>query len=354
MAKMKAVVKTKPTPGAELVDVDVPVPGPNDVLVKVIATSICGTDLHIYEWNKWAQNRIKKLPQIMGHELSGEVIELGTNVRHIKQGDIISAETHIACGHCYLCHTGYAHICINGSIFGVDVNGVFADYAVVPAANAWVLEEKIPKDFASVMEPLGNAVHTVLAGDIAGRTALVTGCGPIGIMSIAVSRVCGATRIIATEINEYRMQLAKKCGADLVLNPKKDSVVKRVLQETDGLGVDVVLEMSGNPSAIKQAFESLRPGGRFSILGIPDKPLEIDWGKQIIFKYITVQGINGRLMFSTWHTLSRFLSSGRLNLEPIISHRFRLEEFEKGMELMASGNCCKVLLYPQSKEKSLA
>lgn len=349
MAKMKAVVKAKPGPGAELVDMETPIPGPDQVLVKVLATSICGTDLHIYEWNEWAQARIKNLPQVMGHELCGEVLELGKDVKNVKKGDIISAETHIACGHCFLCQTGNRHICINGKIFGVDVNGVFAEYAVVPGANAWILDEKIPKDFASVMEPLGNAVHTVLAGEITGNTVLVTGCGPIGVMSVAVSRICGATKVIATEINDYRLQLAKKVGADLVINPKKDNVVEKVLKETDGLGVDVVLEMSGNPIAIKQAFESLRPGGRFSILGIPDKPMEIDLGKDIVFKYITVQGINGRLMFSTWHKTSRFLSSGRLDLEPIITHRFRLEEFEKGMELMQSGNCGKILLYPHTK-----
>ncbi len=350
MAKMKAVVKTKPEPGAELVEIDIPTPKPDEVLVKVLATSICGTDLHIYEWNKWAQNRIRNIPQVMGHELCGEVIELGTNVKAVQKGDVISAETHIACNHCYLCHTGNAHICINGRIFGVDVNGVFAEYAVLPSSNAWILDKKIPRDFASVMEPLGNAVHTVLAGEINGNTTLVTGCGPIGVMSIAVARICGATRIIATDINEYRLQMAKKAGADLVLNPKKDDIVQRVLQETSGLGIDVVLEMSGVSTAIQQGFDCLRPGGRFSILGIPDKPMEIDIGKSIVFKYATVQGINGRLMFSTWHKTSRFLSSGRLNLDSIITHRFRLEEFEKGMELMKSGNCGKVLLYPHPKD----
>ncbi|UCD19880.1 MAG: alcohol dehydrogenase catalytic domain-containing protein, partial [candidate division WOR-3 bacterium] len=184
MPKMKAVVKTRPTPGAEIVNKEIPAPEPDGVLVKVLATSICGTDLHIYEWNEWAQGRIKNLPKVMGHELCGEIVELGTNVKTLKEGDVISAETHIACGHCYLCQTGNAHICINGSIFGVDIDGVFAEYAVVPAANAWVLDGRIPRDFASVMEPLGNAVHSVLAGEITGNTVLVTGCGPIGLMSI--------------------------------------------------------------------------------------------------------------------------------------------------------------------------
>jgi len=346
MPKMKAVAKTKPAPGAELINVDIPTPGPEEVLVKVLATSICGTDLHIFEWNEWAQSRIKKLPQILGHELCGEIVELGLNVKNLKKGDVISAETHIACGHCFLCHTGNAHICVNGRIFGVDVNGVFADYAVVPADNAWPLDKRIPKDYASVMEPLGNAVHTVLAGEITGNSVLVTGCGPIGLMSIAVSRVCGATQIFATEINEFRLDLAKKVGADSVLNPKQIDVVESILSQTGELGVDVVLEMSGSPTAIKDAFRALRPGGRYSILGIPDKPMEIDLGKDIVFKYATVQGINGRLMFSTWHKTTRFLSSGRLDLEPIITHRFPLVEYEKGMELMRLGDCGKILLYP--------
>jgi threonine 3-dehydrogenase len=346
MAKMKAVVKTKRAPGAELCDVDIPTPGTHEILVKVLATSICGTDLHIYEWNEWANNRIRHIPQIMGHEVCGQVVELGAQVSHIKKDDIVSAETHIACGHCYLCQTGNAHICVNGSIFGVDVDGVFAEYAVIPAHNAWLVDARIPRDLGSIMEPLGNAVHTTLAGDITAQNVLVTGCGPIGIMSIAVARACGATLIVATEINDFRRQLALTSGADLALDPQKDDVVKSVKDATDGLGVDVVIEMSGNPSAIRQGLAAVRPGGRFSILGIPDKPLEIDWGTNIIFKYLTVQGINGRLMFSTWHKTARLLKSGRLNLDPIITHRFRLEEFSRGMDLMRSGNCGKVLLYP--------
>lgn len=346
MPKMKAVAKTKPAPGAEIIEMEIPRPGPGQVLVKVLATSICGTDLHIFEWNEWAQNRIKRLPQVMGHELCGEIVELGAHVENLKQGDIVSAETHIACGHCYLCHTGHGHICVNGSIFGVDIDGVFAEYALVPAANAWVLDRRIPKDFASVMEPLGNAVHTALAGEIAGNRVLVTGCGPIGLMSVAVSRLCGATTVIATEINDYRIGLAKKAGADLVLNPKTDRVVERVLEATDGLGVDVVLEMSGNPAAMIDAFKALRPGGRYSILGIPDKPMEFDFGKHVVFKYATVQGINGRLMFGTWHKTTRFLASGRLDLGPLITHRLPLAEYEKGMALMKRGDCGKILLYP--------
>ncbi len=342
---MKAIVKTKPETGAELLDVPIPTPGPNEVLVKVLATSICGTDLHIYQWNEWAQRRIKKLPQIMGHELCGQVVEIGANVKNIKKDDLISAETHIACGHCFMCRNGLAHICENGKIFGVDVDGVFAEYAVVPANNAWVINEKIPQDYISLMEPLGNAIHTVLAGEIAGNTVLITGCGPIGLMSIVVSRACGATKIIVTEVNEYRLHMAKRLGADVILNPKKDKVVEVVLENTEGRGVDVVLEMSGNPSAINEGLKALRPGGRYSILGIPDKPFKFDLA-EIVFKYFTIQGINGRLMYSTWYKTTRFLAAGRIDLEPLITHRFRLEEFQKGMELMESGNCGKILLYP--------
>ncbi len=347
MPTMKAIVKTKPAPGAELIETETPSPGPDDVLVKVLASSICGTDLHIFQWNDWARKRIKHIPQILGHEVCGEIIEIGANVNQdfLKIGDIISAETHIGCGWCYECRTGNAHICLNSRIFGVDIHGVFAEFCVVPAANAWVLEKKITKDFGSVMEPLGNAVHTALAGPVAGCTVLVTGCGPIGIMAVAVSRICGATKIFATEINEYRLQLAKKMGADFALNPQKDNVRDTIREETGDLGVDVVLEMSGNAGAINDAIKVLRPGGRFSLLGLPDQPLKLDLN-EIIFKYLTIQGINGRRMFDTWYQSSRFLSSGRLDLSPLITHRMRLEEFEKGMELMETGNCGKVLLYP--------
>lgn len=342
---MKAIVKTKPGPGAELLEVDVPVPGPTDILVKVISTSICGTDLHIYQWNDWAKRRIKKIPQIMGHELCGEVVELGKTVKNVKPGDVISAETHIACGHCFMCQNGLAHICLNGKIFGVDIDGVFAEYAVVPASNAWHLPDKIASDYITIMEPLGNAVHTVLAGETSGTQVLVTGCGPLGLMAVALCRVSGVTKVIAAEVNDYRLHLAGKVGADVMINPEKEALVPAVMKATGNVGVDAVLEMSGNAGAISDGFKSLRPGGRFTMLGLPDQAIKIDLN-EIIFKYLTIQGINGRLMFSTWHKSTRFLSSGRLDLEPIITHRFRLNEFAKGMELMESGNCGKVLLYP--------
>jgi len=345
MPKMKAIAKLKPAPGAELIETEIPRPGPRAVLIKVATTSICGTDHHIYSWDQWSQGRIK-VPRIFGHEVAGEVVEIGKDVGSVRIGDFISAETHIACGYCFQCRTGLAHICRNVKIIGVDVDGVFAEYAVIPENNAWVLEENIPRDYASVMEPLGNAIHTVLAGEVAATTVLVLGCGPIGLMSVAVARLAGATMIIASEINEVRLNLAKKMGADVALNPQNENLVKRVKELTNGLGVDVVLEMSGHPKAIRDGFKVLRSGGRYSMLGIPKEPMKLDVASDIVFKQADVQGINGRVMFNTWFKTSRFLISGRLDLAPIITHRFRLEEFEKGMELLHSGNCGKVLLYP--------
>lgn len=345
MPKMRAIAKLKAAPGADLIETEIPKPGPKDVLIKVKATSICGTDFHIYSWDKWSQSRIK-IPRVFGHEVAGEVVETGKDVTMVKIGDFVSAETHIACNTCFQCRTGLAHICQNVKILGVDVDGVFAEYAAIPENNAWVLEENIPKDYASVMEPLGNAIHTALAGDVAGNTVLVLGCGPIGIMSAAICRLCGATKVIASEVNEFRLNLAKKMGADFIINPDKSDLKKEVMALTNGLGVDVVLEMSGHPKAINDGFKVLRSGGRYSILGIPKEPMEIDLAKDIVFKQATVQGINGRVMFNTWYKTSRFLSSARLDLGPIITHRLRLEEFEKGMELMKTGNCGKVLLYP--------
>ncbi len=345
MPKMKAIAKLRASPGADIIEIDIPQIGTKDVLIKVKTASICGTDYHIYSWDQWAQKRIN-IPRIFGHEVAGEVVEVGKDVTAVKVGDFISAETHIACGHCFQCRNGMAHICQNVRILGVDVDGVFAEYAAVPENNAWVLEENIPKDFASVMEPLGNAIHTVLAGDIAGTNVVILGCGPIGLMSVAVCRIAGATRIIASEVNEVRIDLAKKMGADVVINPLQDDLLKEVMILTNGLGVDVVIEMSGNPDAIRDGFKVLRSGGRYSILSIPKEPLTLDIATDIVFKQATVQGINGRIMFNTWYKTSRFLSSGRLDLAPIITHRFRLEELEKGMELMKTGNCGKVLLYP--------
>lgn len=344
--KMKAIVKTKPQKGAELIEVDIPQIKPDEVLVKVESTSICGTDLHIWEWNEWAQGRIKT-PQIMGHELAGPIVEVGAHVNWLKEGDFVSAETHIPCTTCYQCRTGNMHICETMEILGVDTDGAFAEYIAIPAVDIWKNDrEKINPDFASAQEPLGNAIDTVLSEPVVGKSVLVTGCGPIGLLAIGVARACGATLIIATDLNQYRLDLAKKMGADLVLNPLKDDVDKAVMELTDNRGVEVVVEMSGAPVAINQGFKLCRPGGRVSILGLPEKPMLIDLTNDIVFKGLRIYGITGRKMFDTWYQASRLLSSGRLDISPVITHTFKFEDYQEAFELMESGNSGKIILKP--------
>src|SRR2546423_4478810 len=293
---MLAVVKAEAAPGAEIREVKVPGFGRTDVLVKVKVASICGTDLHIYEWDRWAQNRIHP-PLIPGHEFCGEVVAYGDEVTSVKEGDFVSAEMHVACGKCLQCRTGEAHICQNVKIIGVDTDGAFAEYVVIPESNIWKLDPAIPEEYASILDPLGNAVHTVFSGDIAAKTVAITGCGPIGLFSIAVARACGATQVFALEVNEHRRKIAKQMKADFVLDPSKDDVRSIVMEHTGGIGVDVVLEMAGKTDAIRTGFQILRLGGRVSLLGIPSKPVELNFANDIIFKGATVQGINGRLMY---------------------------------------------------------
>ncbi|MDF2546248.1 MAG: L-threonine 3-dehydrogenase [Anaerosolibacter sp.] len=341
---MKVVIKEEPGVGAVIGTKEIPKVGPNDILVKVMATSICGTDYHIYSWDAWSQKRIKT-PRIMGHEFAGEVVEIGKNVTRVKLGDIVSAETHVVCGKCELCVTGKAHICKDTKILGVDTDGSFAEYIAIPEENAWINDPSIPPEYLCVQEPLGNAVHTVMSGEIIGKSIAVVGCGPIGIMAVAVAKAVSASKVIAIEVNEYRLELAKKLGADVVINPMKEDVVKRVLEETDGMGVDVVAEMSGNAAAIQQAFEYIKLGGRMSMLGIPTKNVEIDIAS-LVFKGIQIHGITGRKMYDTWYQVKGLLASGNLNIDTIITHKLSLDEYEKGMELMKSGDCGKVVLFP--------
>jgi len=345
---MKCVVKKEAKEGAILTTREIPQIGPNEVLVKVLATSICGTDYHIYSWDAWSQKRIKP-PLIMGHEFAGEVVEVGEKVSKIKVGDIVSAETHIVCGKCALCVTGQAHICKDTEILGVDTQGTFAEYVAIPEDNAWVNDPSIPPEYLCIQEPLGNAVHTVLSGDIIGKTIAVVGCGPIGIMAVAVAKAVGASKVIAIEVNEYRLNLAKEVGADVVINPIQENVIERILAETDGLGVDVVAEMSGNPIAIQQALKYIKLGGRMAMLGIPAEDVKLDIANDIVFKGIQIHGIVGRKMYETWYQVKGLLASGNLSLDKIVTHKLPLEDFEKGMELMKSGNCGKVVLFPNMK-----
>ncbi|MBU9714477.1 L-threonine 3-dehydrogenase [Evansella tamaricis] len=342
---MKAIVKDKRGFGASLQEVPVPTIGDQEVLIQVKATSICGTDVHIYAWDEWSQSRVKP-PYVFGHEFAGVVVEKGENVYNVEVGDHVSAETHIVCGHCPQCLNGQAHICANTQIIGVDRDGCFAEYVALPAQNLWKNDPELPFDVASVQEPFGNAVHTVLAGDVAGKTVAVIGCGPIGIMAVGVAKAAGASQVIAFDLNNYRLQLATEMGATTVVNSKEADPLEVMNQLTNGNGVDVVCEMSGHPIAMNQGFKMVTNGGRVSILSLPVKPVEIDVTNDIVFKGVTVQGITGRQMFKTWQQVSGLLGSGQVDVKPLITHHFKLEEFEKGFELMIEGKCGKVVLHP--------
>ncbi len=342
---MMAVVKPEPRPGAEIRDVALPRFGTTDVLVRVKLASVCGTDLHIYNWDTWAQNRIHP-PLIPGHEFCGEVAAVGDEVTTVKEGDFVSAEMHIACGKCLQCRTGEAHICQHVKIIGVDADGAFAEYVRIPESNIWKIDPAIPAEYASVLDPLGNAVHTVLSGDIAAKTVAIVGCGPIGLFAIAVSRAVGAAQVFALEVNAYRRKIAREMKADLVLDPSKDDVKTMVMDATAGVGVDVMLEMSGHPDAIRTGFSILRRGGRVSLLGIPSRPVELNFADDIIFKGATILGINGRRMYQTWYQMQALLKAGKLDLRPAITDRISMRDFSKGMERLKTGEASKILLYP--------
>ena len=340
----------RPQRGAQLESVSVPTIGSTDVLVRVRAASICGTDLHIYGWDRWSASRIHP-PLTFGHEFCGVVERVGDEVTTNRSGDFVTAEMHVNCGHCRPCRMGQPHVCQNVKILGIDADGCFAEFVRIPARNVWKVDPAIPEHYAAIMDPLGNAVHTVLAGEIAGLNVLVTGAGPIGLMSIAVARAAGCATLFATEVNAHRRELAKKMGADEALDPSQGDVVKHVLDATDGAGVDVMLEMSGHPDAIHKGFQMLRPGGRASLLGIPKDPVTLDLVNDVIFKGATVQGIYGRRMFETWVQMTELLKHGRLNLEPLFKERMPLEKFDDAFSLLESGQAGKVLFYPNGSAK---
>lgn len=342
---MQAIVKPEPRSGVEVREVRLPSFGPTEVLVKVEAASVCGTDLHIYDWDPWAQGRIHP-PLIPGHEFCGTVAAVGDLVTTVQEGDFVSAEMHVACGKCLQCRTGQAHICPNVKIIGVDADGAFAEYVTIPETNIWKLDPSLPREYASILDPLGNAVHTVLAGDIAAKSVAVVGCGPIGLFSIAVARACGAAAVYALEVNQHRRRLAAEMHADAVLNPAADDVANFIREATNDTGVDVVLEMSGHPDAMRLGFEILRTGGRVSLLGIPSRPVEIDFARGVIFKGATIQGINGRKMYETWYQMEALLRAGKLDLAPVITHRMPMRDFDGCMALLKSGEASKILLYP--------
>jgi threonine 3-dehydrogenase len=347
---MRALRKTHAGPGAELVEIPVPEPGEGEVLIRVHAASICGTDLHIYQWNEWAEHRIPRIPITFGHEVAGTVAAVGPEVHHVQPGVFVAAETHIACGHCSTCRTGRAHICQNLRILGVDADGAFSEFVVIPAENAWIVGEGIHPDVASIMEPFGNAVHATFGTeggeDLLTNPVAVIGCGPIGLFAVGIARALGAWKVFAIEPNDERRALATKMGADLLVDPKVEDPVEVVLRETAGTGAEVVLEMSGNATAIDQGTRMLARGGRMSLLGLPDGPVTLDLSDQVIFKEARILGITGREMFRTWQQTTTLLSTGRVDVTPVITHRFKLEEFDQAFATAASGHAAKVIMLP--------
>lgn len=317
----------------------------DEAFIEVLATSICGTDVHIYKWDRWSQGRIKP-PLTVGHEFCGKVLAVGKDVTNVKVGDVVSAETHIVCGTCEFCMRGEYHICENTKIIGVDTDGCFAEYARMPAMNLIVNNSNIDPKYLSIQEPLGNAVHTMMHFDIVDKTVAIVGCGPIGLMGVNIAKAMNSKKIIAIEVNEYRMNLAKELGAHVVINPRQEDVVKRVLEETNGKGVDVVAEFSGNKTAIEQAFKYVKPGGKMSMLGITDSDITLDLSNDIVFKGIHIYGVVGRLMFKTWDQVTLLVQSGKLDLDKIVTHTFKLDDMEEAMGVMISGNSGKVVLIP--------
>lgn len=344
--EMRAFIKEKSAPGFTKTTKKIPNEIKDDeVFIQVLATSICGTDVHIYKWDRWSQGRIKP-PLTVGHEFCGKVLAIGKDVTNVKVGDVVSAETHIVCGTCEFCQRGEYHICEHTKIIGVDTDGCFAEYAKMPAYNLIVNNSNIDPKYLSIQEPLGNAMHTMMHFDIADKTVAVVGCGPIGLMGVNIAKAVGSKKIIAIEVNPYRIKLAKELGAHVVINPLEEDVIKRVFEETNGKGVDVVTEFSGNKTAIEQAFKYVKPGGKMSLLGIFDANIDIDVSNDIVFKGITIYGVVGRLMFKTWDQVTLMVQSGKLDLEKIVTHTFPLDEMEEAMKVMMSGHSGKVVLIP--------
>jgi threonine 3-dehydrogenase len=338
---VRAIAKVRPEPGVEIVDVAEPTVEPGKVKIRLEAASVCGTDLHIYNWDGWSSSRIVP-PRIIGHEFCGTVVEVGEGVSNRQVGDFVASESHIVCGHCRQCRNGQGHVCVNTRILGVDVDGGFAEYAVIPEANARLTDRSVPKEIASFQDALGNAVHTAMAGPLEGQTVLITGMGPIGLFAVGVCKAAGAAKVIATEISPYRIGLAEAVGADVILSPQEGDLRGRIEQEAPG-GVDATLEMSGHPSSLALAVQATRPGGRISLLGVyGESPQKVDLNA-IIFKGIDVQGIAGRKLWQTWDQMGELLRSGRLNLEPVITHTMHYTEFRRAMELMKAGQAGKVV-----------
>jgi threonine 3-dehydrogenase len=341
MKTMKALVKAKSEPGLWLEDVPVPEYGINDVLIRVDRTGICGTDLHIHKWDAWAKKTIP-VPMVVGHEFVGEIVEVGSNVKDFFPGDVVSGEGHVVCGRCRNCLAGRRQLCKDTKGVGVNRPGAFAEYLVLPMTNVWHHRHDIDRDVASIFDPFGNAVHTALSFPVRGEDVLITGAGPIGIMAAAVVRHAGARFVVVTDVNDYRLELAKKMGATLAINVKTGNLVDAQKQLGMKEGFDVGLEMSGNPSAFRDMLDNMAHGGKIAMLGIPSEPIAIDWNI-VVFNMLTIHGIYGREMYETWYKMTVMLESG-LNIKPVITHRFPYTEFEKGFDVMKTGESGKVIL----------
>ncbi|MBN1540548.1 L-threonine 3-dehydrogenase [candidate division KSB1 bacterium] len=337
---MKALVKAEAKPGLWLHEVDVPEYGNTDLLVRIEKTAICGTDLHIYKWDDWSQRTIHP-PMVIGHEFVGTVVAIGQNVQGYKIGERISGEGHIVCGLCRSCRAGKRHLCTHTIGIGVNRDGCFAEYLSLPASNAWHVADTIPSEIAAFFDPFGNATHATLSFDLVGEDVLITGAGPIGIMAVAIAKHVGARNVVISDINDYRLDLAKRMGATAVVNVTRESI-RDCMKKLGMIGFDIGLEMSGNAQAFESMLESMHHGGRIALLGILPRAAQIDWD-QVIFKGLIIKGIYGREMFETWYKMQTMLQSG-LDLSPVLTHRFKFEEFEKGFERMLSGECGKVIL----------
>ncbi|MCC4275927.1 L-threonine 3-dehydrogenase [Marinomonas communis] len=338
---MKALAKLKPEPGIWMTQVDRPVIGHNDLLIKIKKTAICGTDVHIHNWDEWAQKTIP-VPMVVGHEYVGEVVEVGQEVRGFNIGDRVSGEGHITCGHCRNCRAGRTHLCRNTIGVGVNREGAFAEYLVLPAFNAFKIPDGISDDLAAIFDPFGNAVHTALSFDLVGEDVLITGAGPIGIMAAAVAKHVGARHVVITDINDYRLELARKMGIEHTVNVAKQSLSDVMAELKMSEGFDVGLEMSGNAAAFDSMLAAMNHGGRVALLGILPAGMGIDWS-QVIFKGLVIKGIYGREMFETWYKMASLIQSG-LDLTPIITHHYSIDDFQKGFDVMCSGTSGKVIL----------
>ena len=338
---MKALVKLRPEKGIWMEEVPVPEIGVNDVLIKMKKTSICGTDLHIYQWDDWAQKTIKT-PMTIGHEYVGEIVDMGSGVRNLKVGDRVTGEGHLACGHCRNCRRGKLHVCENTLGIGVNLDGAFAEYMKLPAENVVKLDSRIPDEIASIMDPFGNATHTALSFPLIAEDVLITGAGLIGSMATAIAKFAGARHIVVTDLSDYRLNIAKKMGATLTVNPSKGETIEQAVKQLGMRGFDVGLEMSGSSQAFNDMISNMYNGSKISLLGILPNTTKVNWN-DIIFKSLTIKGIYGREMWETWYQMEQMLISG-IDLTPIITHRFSINEFQKGFDIMESGQCGKVIL----------